>query len=103
MTTPLICGTLVRELIDGEKPTNVGSITNMTFNRKLRMMRADIYSILSISTDSNFFNEPNHQSIVKVAVLKFLEGEFNDRIKNWDVLKSLKGWNKLLHMKCNFN
>lgn len=103
MTTPLICGTLVREQLEGEKLIGEKNITNMTFNRKLRMMRADVYSLVSISTDSSFFAEAQHQQLVKVAALKFLEGEFNERVKKQGVFARLQGWNKLLHQKCNRN
>ena len=57
MTTPLICGTLVNNLnnVDvRESLLEFKKITNMTFNRKLRMIRADLYALLSISMCTNF-------------------------------------------------
>jgi len=60
MTTPLICGTIVEDDWQGLKLNDKKSITNMTFNRKLRMIRADVFALLSLSTDSNFFNEGSH-------------------------------------------
>lgn len=57
----------------------------MTFDRKLRMMRADVYTLLSISTDSNFFAEHDQPQIIKKSILKFLEGEFNERTNKLQV------------------
>jgi len=61
MTTPLIFGTVVDEEWEGLKIKDQKNITNMTFNRKLRMMRADVFTLLSLSTDANFFNDGNLQ------------------------------------------
>ena len=73
----------------------------MTFNRKLRMVRADVFALLSISTTGEFFSDPQKSSVIKKSVLKFLEGEFNDRVHRQSAFATLKGWNNLLHQKCN--
>jgi len=82
MTTPLLCGTLVNGEPEGLLGADRKRITNLTFDRKLRMMRADVFALLGISTDSNFFSEPPPSLFIQQAVRKFLEGEFNDRVNN---------------------
>ena len=61
------------------------------------MMRADVFSLLSISMQNLFFRNVQDSEIVKSACLKFIDGEDNNKIKNMGVFKFLKGWNKLLH------
>lgn len=56
MTTPLIFGTVVKDA-NSKKYKRFGStegITNVSFIRKLRMMRADIFTLLSVSTSNDF-------------------------------------------------
>lgn len=77
--------------------SNTPKVTNMTFHRKLRMMRADVFALLSISMQNMFFKNIEDSDIVKSACLKFLEGEDNKRMERLGVFKHLKGWNKLLH------
>ena len=47
MTTPLIFGTPIRNSL---KVSGSDNITDLTFDRKLRMIRADLFSILSCCT-----------------------------------------------------
>jgi len=81
MTTPLIFGTPIKEEKYDVKLKNPSK--NMRFNRKLRMIRADIFTLLSISINSGFFKEPMDAAIIKKACIKFLEGEFNDRDEDY--------------------
>ena len=60
MWTPLICGTVVRNKNQQEKFNEKEAITNLTFDRKLRMMRADIFALLSISTNSDFIGNADY-------------------------------------------
>ena len=81
MTTPLICGTVVRDLnTESKKMKDDKAINNMTFHRKLRMMRADVFALLSISTNSDFVQKVDDSQCIKKWTNKFLEGEFNDRV-----------------------
>jgi len=82
MTTPLICGTMVHDTVEGIKTCDLGnSITNMTFNRKLRMLRADLFTLISTTQISEFFSEGESAGIVKNIIINFVEGEFNNRAK----------------------
>lgn len=99
--TPLICGTFINAHCDGARPPHQSQISNMSFDRKLRMMRADLYALLSISTMTDFFSEPLKTTTIKQGILKFLEGEFNERVRRQEVFSRLQGWNKLLYQKCN--
>ena len=57
MYTPLICGTVVIDRDECIKfaRTSTNPITNMTFERKLRMIRADIFTLLSLSNNDRIF------------------------------------------------
>lgn len=99
----MICGTFVQQMPVGAVQSGTPKINNMTFHRKLRMMRADVFALLSISMQNLFFKKVEDSEIVKTACLKFMEGEDNHRIKNMGAFNYLKGWNKLLHQKCNMN
>jgi len=58
VTTPLICGTIVNDEIRGGVKLDLEpGINNMTFNRKLRMMRADIFTILNICSSKDFIHK----------------------------------------------
>ena len=87
----------------GAVQSGTPKINNMTFHRKLRMMRADVFSLLSISMQNMFFRNVQDSEIVKSACLKFIDGEDNKKIKSMGLFKYLNGWNKLLHQKCNMN
>lgn len=103
MQTPLICGTFVEQEAIGAVQSGSRKANNLTFHRKLRMMRADVFALLSISMQNNFFRNVEDSDIVKSACLKFLEGEDNNKIKKMGVFRYLTGWNKLLYQKCNMN
>ena len=55
--TPLICGTIVMDRDNSVKyaRTNTNPITNMTFDRKLRMIRADVFSLLCLTSHGVVF------------------------------------------------
>lgn len=64
-------------------------------------MRADVFTLLSISTTGEFFNDAEKSTLIKKTVSKFLEGEYNDRVRRQSTFSTLKGWNNLLYQKCN--
>lgn len=100
MTTPLIFGTPVR---DRQEHSGQVGITDITFDRKLRMMRADVFSLLSCSANIDFINKAMDTIAIKKSIHKFLEGEMNSRVQNMKIFEQLEGWNRLLHHKCNKN
>ena len=57
MYTPLICGTVVIDRDESIKfaRTTTNPITNMTFERKLRMIRADVFSLLCLTSHGVVF------------------------------------------------
>jgi hypothetical protein len=78
-------------------------ITNQMFDRRLRMMRADMFALLSVSQTEEFFKTPAEAEMVKNAVVQYLESERADKVLEMEVVQKLKGWNKILHQKCNMN
>ena len=71
----MICGTVVKDNYEHFKPSNQLRICNDQFKRKLRMLRADLIALLSISQSSEFFKKAKDSNIVKSAVIKFLQTE----------------------------
>lgn len=51
----------------------------MTFNRKLRMLRADLFSLISTTQISEFFSDGETINIIKNTIINYVEGEFNNR------------------------
>lgn len=108
VNTPLIFGTVVRNAtspstkLGADLDTN-HSISNRTFSRKLRMMRADLFALLMISDRKDFFDDPEETKIIQNNVVHFLRGEYNERVKTINVFKQLKGWNRVLNQKCYQN
>ena len=100
--TPLICGTIVTDRDESIKVTRTSTnpITNMTFDRKLRMIRADVFALLSLTTHGGIFKTLDQQSYLKRQILKFLASENSQRAATMNLFHRLVGWNKLLHMKC---
>ena len=76
MNTPLICGTVVKN--KKIEKMNVGGkqkISNLTFDRKLRMIRADIFALLSCSMNSSFIRNATLSQLLKKTIYKFMESE----------------------------
>ena len=61
------------------------------------MLKADIFTGLSISQSSLFFKESDTSKSLKIAIQKCLE---SGKDLSFD---GLKGWNKILSHKCNKN
>ena len=104
VTTPLICGTIVKEEVRGGIKLDLEpGINNMSFIRKLRMIRADIFTLLGVCESSDFIHQEHHIYHIKKGCIKFLHGEFNERAKKLEIFDTLKGWNKIMHHKCYNN
>ncbi len=85
MTTPIICGTMIRNNKLQKLRSDEKRITNITFHRKLRMMRADMFSLLCLATNSDFIKHPHTTTVIKKGVIKFIESELNYRVKKMDI------------------
>lgn len=53
--------------------------------------------------NKDFVNQAKYSEAIRSTTIKFFEGEESDKVKNMGILKFLKGWNKILHDKCNKN
>ena len=100
MTTPLIFGTPVRSSQQYVKTSN---ITDLTFERKLRMVRVDLFALMSCCQNSEFIKDANETMTIKKSLYNFFRGEQNSRVQKLDTFKKLTGWNRLMHQKCNMN
>ena len=97
MTTPLICGSVVKNNSIESLTGGSAKITNLTFDRKLRMMRADIFALLYCSMNSSFIQKADTSQLIKKSLVKFLESELNFRVNQMGTFKQLIGWNRLLY------
>lgn len=79
------------------------AVSNQSFARKLRMMRADLFALLCVADRIDFLEDRVDAQTLQRNVLQFLQGEYNERVKNMYIFKQLKGWNRVLFHKCNEN
>ena len=68
----MICGTVVNYKSDRIGDKAAPRISNASFKRKLRMIRADLFSLLCVSESCEFFKTARDSQVVKDAVLKYL-------------------------------
>ena len=102
MSTPLIFGTPVNSKSCSSNKIcgnnlHFKSMDYINFSRKLRMIRADIFSLLSISMSDQFFEQSEDSEAIKRGILKFLESEINNKAESMEIFNKLRGWNKFLH------
>jgi hypothetical protein len=90
--TPLICGTVVK------KPFGIEN-----FSRKLKMIRAPIFTILCISGSALFITEKKQTQTTKTATIRYLEFDDNSVLENLMINQKLTGWQTILDDKCNNN
>ena len=86
MTTPLICGTVVQNVPIQNKTVDANfNLSNLQFDRKLRMIRADIFSLYSASMNHDIIQDSDLSQILKKSLMKFLESEQNFRVNQMGI------------------
>ena len=75
MTTPLICGSIIRDKTIEGNCHGLPKISNLTFDRKLRMIRADIFALFSCTMNGHFIKRASVAQLIKKTLNKFLESE----------------------------
>lgn len=88
-TTPLISGSVV----------NRGPGYHL-FERKLKMIRLSLFSLLSIIQCKNLVNEDSQIGSIKRGITKFLKCDVNEVLRRLDIDKSLKGWPMVINDMC---
>ena len=76
---PFICGTVVR---------------NGGFKRKLKMLRADLYSVLAMSNSSTFITEKKQSRAIRRGIEQFCLD--SQKIKMQECLDQFSGWESVL-------
>ena len=66
-------------------------------------MRADLFTLMSFCTNSEFINDALDTVAIKKSLYNFFRGEMNSRVDKFGTFEKLFGWNRLLHYKCNKN
>ena len=95
MVTPLIFGTVVKP--SDKMQIDLKQDNNLSFDRKLRMVRADLFALLSCCTNKELINDAKDTIAIKKALYNFFRGEMNARAEKLGSFKHLTGWNQLLH------
>ena len=72
--TPLICGTIV----------------NGSFKRKLKMLRADVFAMLSVCQNEHIITEWNQSKAIKRGAFMFCSR--TQDISMEDIVSKMKGW-----------
>lgn len=83
------------------RPVIVGTVCNGGWNRKLMMLRAELFTTAMISESSAFMEAKKAAKKIKRGVVSFAEK--NQNITEEQVLERVQGWNKVLHHKLNEN
>jgi hypothetical protein len=84
-------------------PFILGTVLNGGFERKLRMLRCDLFGLLMVSESTRFISTTKQGDYIKRGVLKLTEkGQAGADSKEGIVSRS-KGWNKILHHKFEDN
>ena len=81
-TTPFICGTVVRG----------------GWQRKLRMLRADMFSLLTISKSAGYVTSKRQTRAITRGILGFVND--TQKIIIDDVITALYGWERVLQDMC---
>ena len=94
---PWICGTIVKPDHRSKSFYDSKKQFNFHFHRKLKMMRADIFSLLSVSNSNSLLKDQNSSTRLKKSLIKYLESDYNARADELFILELLTGWNRVLH------
>lgn len=89
---PVICGTIVNKGI-GQKD----------FDRKLKMLRAPLFSLLQLCQSKEFVKSEENVKNIKEGMAELLKSESYQLFKQLEIHKKLEGWEKLLRKKCTQN
>lgn len=102
-TSPQICGTIVNTCPDLRRASDGLS----AFGRKLLMMRADLFTLLSVSIKEDFITNHEHGTAIDAGVQTLLEMEFHDNRyeslvaeKIEEIESKLRGWQIIMHERC---
>ena len=75
----------------------------MSFERKLRMMRADLFSTLLISNSIHFVEKEHESHIIKDGVVEFSKKNRTKCLKAIKIVDKLVDWHDVLYDKCYLN
>jgi len=92
--TPIIFGSVVGGN-DHQFP-----YTKLSFERKLRMMRVELFSTLLISNSANFIRSAADTADIKEGIVEFSSKDKIAALKATNILAKLSDWQELLYDKC---
>ena len=86
-----------------QSPFICGSIVNGGFSRKLKMMRGDMFALMSISQSIDFIKDEHQSREFKKGILNICH-QSEKRPEVEETIKSrCRGWNRFLYDKCYNN
>ena len=75
----------------------------MSFERKLRMMRVDLFSTLLISNSIHFVEKEHESQTIKAGIVEFSKKNRAKCLKAINVIDKLVDWHDILYDKCYLN
>jgi hypothetical protein len=95
--TPIICGSVV----DGGDHKYPYSRFN--FDRKLRMIRCELFGALLVSASTHFVQKKAHYRALQSGIVKVCEYDRVQALETVGILDKLVGWADVVHDKCCMN
>ena len=68
----------------------------MNFERKLRMMRVELFSTLSISESTNFVQQESDSLNIKHGIVEYSKKEMYQTLRALEILPQLSDWGQIL-------
>jgi len=72
----------------------------LSFERKLRMMRVELYCTLLISNSTNFIKSATDTGDIKAGIVEFSSKDKIGALKATSILKKISDWQEILYDKC---
>jgi hypothetical protein len=94
---PIICGSVV----DGGDFKHPYSQFN--FDRKLRMLRCELFGALLVSSSTHFVKKKAHYRAIQAGIVKVCEYDGIQALETVGILDKLVGWADVVHDKCCMN
>jgi len=73
------------------------------FERKLRMLRAPLFSLLQICQSKEFAKNARQTKVLKDGTIKYLQYESKKFLEKLRIEQKLEGWEQVLEDKCTRN
>lgn len=97
VNAPVICGSVV-DGGDFKYP-----YSRFNFDRKLRMLRCELFGALLISSSTHFVKQKAHYRALQTGIVKMCQYDRVQALETVGILDKLVGWADVVHDKCCLN